>query len=138
MINEKYKIKQEVTYSDIDATFNIHPSTKDLILSKDVQAVTRSVRNLVLTNHYERPFHPEIGGNIRKMLFEQNTALTSNFIEKEIYNVIESFEPRVKLVSVDVNSDLDNNYLVATVSFYLINSVELTKIQIPFQRNIIL
>lgn len=137
MINEKYKIKQEVTYSDIDATFNIHPSTKDLVLSKDVQAVIRSVRNLVLTNHYERPFHPELGTNVRKMLFEQNTALTSNFIEKEIFTAIESFEPRVKLISVVVDTTLDDNYLIATISFYLINSVEITKIQIPFQRNII-
>lgn len=128
---------QQITFSDIDATFNLNPATNDLMLSKDVQAVNRSLRNLLLTNHYERPFHPELGSNIRKMLFEADISLTANFMQKEIYNVIQNFEPRVNLISVDIQTLPDQNAIIVNISYYLTNSTTPTTLQIPFQRDLL-
>lgn len=111
-----------ITCSDIDLTFNINPIKKDLILSINEKAISRSVRNLVLTNHYERPFHPEIGSNATKMLFEPITTVLENYLETEIFNVIKNFEPRVNLISVDVIVQRDG--YEATIKYYIINQVQ--------------
>lgn len=126
--------KQNPIYSDLDLLFKIHPVTNDLSVVKDLDAIFKSIRNLLLTNHYERPFHPEKGSNIRKMLFENIDRLSSNYIEREIFNVLSNFEPRIKLESINVWDDRDNNAVIAEISFYLINSTELTTVQIPFAR----
>jgi phage baseplate assembly protein W len=90
-------------YSDLDLFFVRKSSTSDVNKLMDIQAVKRSIRNLILTQYYEKPFHPEIGSGVRGALFELNTFVTSIILEQQVRNVIENFEPRAKLVSVLIN-----------------------------------
>ena len=109
-------------FSDLDLRFNIHPVTKDLVLSADDQAITRSIKNLVLTNHYERLMQATIGSNVNGMLFELMTPLTANQVQREIYDVITAFEPRAINVTVTVDAVPEQNALTATIQYFIENS----------------
>ena len=121
-------------YVDLDLTFKKHPVKNDLVLSVDDKAVIRSVRNLILTNHYERPFHPEIGSNVRKMLFEPISPLTANYLQREIEDTIRNFEPRVRLQQVLVQTSPDSNSYSAIISFFINNNTAPTTINFVLQR----
>lgn len=112
----------EPKFSDLSLNFTAHPVKGDVIKLIDDDAIKRSVRNLVLTNHFERPFHPEIGSNVRKLLFDNITSVTSFQIQREIIDVIQNFEPRVQMKQVTVVVDPDNNGYNATIEFYILNS----------------
>jgi len=86
----------------------------------DVEAVKRSVRNLIQTNHFERPFHPEIGGNVRAMLFEPMNPLTALNLQRKVEEVLLNFEPRIKLIQILANPDIDRNSYKLTISFLVI------------------
>ena len=107
-------------------------SNKDVNKVTDIQAVKRSVRNLVLLNSYEKPFHPEIAGDVRGLLFENMTPLTSAVIARKIQDVIENFEPRARLTGVQAIPDFDRNLYEVTVYFYVVNAptelVEVTQL----------
>lgn len=126
--------KENIIYSDLDLMFNIHPVKDDLVLSINEKAVIRSVRNLVLTNHYERLFQSEIGSNVRKMLFENISPMTANYVEREIYDVITAYEPRAKNLFVKVDSYPDENSLRANVIFYIDNSTTPTVVDMLLER----
>ena len=100
-------------FSDIDLNFTRNTITSDIIKVEDVIAVKRSVKNLVQTNFYERPFQPELGCGVRELLFENFTPMTKVFLEKKIQEVLLNYEPRIDLQSVKVDDDQDNNRLVA-------------------------
>lgn len=121
-------------YTDLDFTFTRHPVKDDIVLSVDDKAVIRSVRNLILTNHYERPFHPEIGSNVRKMLFEPISPLTANYLQREIEDTIKNFEPRVRLQQVVVQIEPDSNAYSAIISFFINNNTAPTTINFVLQR----
>lgn len=127
-------MKQEIYHSDIDLAFNIHPVKGDLMLSTNEKAIIRSVKNLVLTNHYERLFQSEIGSNVNKMLFELLTPLTANYLQKEIYDVITIFEPRATRLKVDVEAMEDYNAVNVTVQFYPQNAIQPTVINFLLER----
>jgi phage baseplate assembly protein W len=129
------KQQQNIVFSDLDLAFNIHPVRDDLVLSINEKAVTRSVRNLVLTNHYERLFQSEIGSNVRKMLFELISPLTENYVQKEIFDVITSYEPRAKNVYVEVDADPDGNSLRANVIFYVDGSARPVTVDMLLERS---
>lgn len=124
----------QILYTDLDLVFNIHPVKEDLVLSVNEKAVIRSVRNLVLTNHYERLFQSEIGSNVRKMLFENITPTTANYVEREIYDVITAYEPRAKNVFVRVDAYPEENALRANVIFYIDNSTQPTVVDMLLER----
>ena len=109
-------------WRDLDLFFGKKQASKDINKVVDVQAVKRSVRNLVLLNHYEKPFHPEIGSGVRDMLFELMTPITAFILAKKIEDVIENFEPRAKLVGVRALPNLDRNEYEVTVEFYVVNT----------------
>ena len=121
------------TYSDLDLFFGAKNVTKDISKVTNIQAVKRSVRNLVLTNHYEKPFHPEIGSGVRDILFEPMTPITANVLARKIEDVVENFEPRVKLIGVSARPNLDRNEYNVTIQFYVVNTptelVDLTEMQ---------
>lgn len=121
-------------YIDFDLNFNVHPIKKDINKHKDAKAVINSVKNLVLTNHYERLFHPEIGSNIRKMLFEPMDNITAIAIEREIREVIENFEPRVTIQTLDVVPYYDYDSFHVTLSFFIINRTEPITIKFLLER----
>jgi phage baseplate assembly protein W len=108
-------------YRDIALSFEKNSSTKDVIVKKDVDAVKQSVKNLILTNHFERPFHPEIGSGISSLLFEPLDPITANSLSRVIGEVITNFEPRAQLVSVDAKPNLDANSYEVTISFRVVN-----------------
>ena len=109
-------------YKDLNLNFTKHPVKRTLSVLTDVEAVKRSVRNLVMYSHYEKPFHPEIGSGIRTILFENMTPFVSNTLRRLIEDTITNFEPRVRLAEVAVNPNFDNNVYEVTVEFYVENS----------------
>ena len=122
-------------WRDLDLFFQRKPSNSDINTVTDVQAVKRSVRNLVLLNHYEKPFHPEIGSGVRDMLFELMTPITAVIITRHIEDVIENFEPRARLVGVRADPDLDRNAYDLTIEFYVVNvPTELVTLQVMLER----
>jgi len=122
-------------YSDIDFTFTKKPVTADVALSFDGQAVIRSIRNLLSTNHYERPFNPDLGANLNALLFEPISPLTSSALETEITNTIKNYEPRASIQSVVVNSQPDYNAYNVTSSFFIENSTLPTTVTLLLERN---
>jgi phage baseplate assembly protein W len=122
-------------YSDIDFTFTKKPVTADVALSYDQQAVSRSIRNLLLTNFYERPFNPRLGSNIGALLFEPISSATSAYLEKEIENTIKNYEPRARLKSIVVTPDEYNNAYNVSLTFYLENAATPTTVTIFLERN---
>jgi phage baseplate assembly protein W len=108
-------------YRDLDLFFS-KKSNKDVNKVTDVEAVKRSVRNLILLNSYEKPFHPEIAGDVRALLFENMTPLTSAVIARKIQDVIQNFEPRARLTGVDVIPDFDRNAYEVSIYFYVVNA----------------
>tara|TARA_Y100001937_G_scaffold102619_1_gene141152 strand:- start:4376 stop:4801 length:426 start_codon:yes stop_codon:yes gene_type:complete len=111
-------------YSDLNLNFTKNPATKDVARLTDVEAVKRAVRNLILTNRFERPFHPEIGSSIRDLLFELITPLNAVLLQDRIEEVIENFEPRAVVQQVMVQDEIDRNRYKVTISFYVNNMPE--------------
>jgi phage baseplate assembly protein W len=121
------KVTRKYDYSDLDLDFIAHPTTKDVVKKKSFDAIKRSVRNLVLTNFYDRPFRPGIGSNAQKILFDNINPFTATFLRDAIEEVIINFEPRVKLREdenngIVVNINPDNNGYDVTISFSIINT----------------
>ena len=108
-------------YKDLNLDFQTNTATKDIQKITDVEAVKRSVRNLVNTNHYEKPFHPEIGSNLRAMLFELITPQMNHAISKQIELLINNYEPRCRLVQVNAQPIFDRNGYACQISFYVVN-----------------
>jgi len=111
-------------YKDLNLGFQQNTATKDIQKLTDVEAVKRSVRNLINTNHYEKPFHPEIGSNLRAMLFENMTPTMNHVISKNIELLIINYEPRCRLVQVNTQPMFDRNGYSCQISFYVINHPE--------------
>ena len=122
-------------YTDLDLFFAKKATSKDISKVTDVQAVKRSIRNLILTDHYEKPFHPEIGSGIRGLLFELMSPITGNVLARVIEDVIENYEPRAKLIGVRVYPDMDRNAYEVTIEFYVINTpTELVDLTVMLER----
>jgi hypothetical protein len=109
-------------WKDLNMGFSSHPITGDINRVYDVESIKRSVKNLILTNYGERPFQPWIGSNIRGLLFEQMDPLTVSALKTQIEILLNNFEPRVVLTSLEIN-DLDSNSLRVTIYFTIINSI---------------
>ena len=122
-------------YSDLDLFFSRKSSDSDISKVTDIQAVKRSIRNLVLLNHFEKPFHPEIAGGIREMLFELMTPTVSAIIARKIEDVIKNYEPRARLVGVRASPDFDNNSYNVSIEFYVVNApTELVDMSVMLER----
>ena len=122
-------------YSDIDLFFGPKIGSKDVSKVTDFVAVKRSVRNLVLTNFYEKPFHPEIGSGVRDILFEPMTPISAYILTMKIEVAIENYEPRVRLVGVRALPDIDNNSYNVTLEFYVVNApTELVNMEVLLER----
>ena len=120
---------------DLDLDFTAHPNTGQLSLKKDEQAIIRSVRYLLLTNFYERPFHPEIGSNLTKQLFEPMTYASVLRIKDSIVECINNFEPRVSLTSLEVNPNFDLNAYDVVMTFYIVNQEVERQTRFLLERN---
>ena len=122
-------------YSDIDLFFGPKTGSKDITKLTYFTAVKRSVRNLILTNPYEKPFHPEIGSGVRDILFEPMTPISAYVLTMKIEEVIENFEPRARLIGVRAIPNLDNNAYEVTIEFYVVNApTELVSMEVLLER----
>ena len=122
-------------YSDIDLFFGPKIGSKDVSKVTNITAVKRSVRNLILTNFYEKPFHPEIGSGVRDILFEPMTPISAYILTMKIEEVIDNFEPRARLVGVRATPNLDNNAYNVTIEFYVVNApTELVNMEVLLER----
>ena len=122
-------------YIDLDLLFKRMIPRGDVNTITDIQAVKRSVRNLVLLNPYEKPFHPEISSGVRGMLFELMTPFVAAQLTKKVEDVINNFEPRARLVSVRSIPDYDRNAYEVSVEFYVVNTpTELVDLTVMLER----
>lgn len=109
-------------FSDIPTNLTVHPKKQDLLMITNEEAVKRSIRNLINTNTYERLFQPDIGGNVRGLLFENFSRLTISQIENTIEAVILNNEPRANLIQVKVTPSIDQNVLNVSILFSVIGA----------------
>ena len=122
-------------FKDLNLDFQQNTATKDIQKITDIEAVKRSVRNLINTNHYEKPFHPEIASGVRDMLFELMTPVTSTILARKIEDVISNYEPRARLISVTALPNLDRNEYEVSIEFYVVNQpTELVDLTIMLER----
>lgn len=126
---------REIVFSDVNVTFTPHPVTGKLPVLKNAEAVKRAVRNLILTNYYERPYEPTFGGNIRALLFENaDDPLLANLIENQIENAIASYEPRAKVLGIDVRVLPDQNGIAIKITFQVVNQRFPVELDVEIQR----
>ena len=109
-------------FKDLDLFFSKKSTSSEISKVSGVQSIKRSVRNLILTNIYEKPFHPEIGSGIRDLLFEPLSPITAFVLSQRVEDVIENFEPRARLVGVRALPDLDRNSYEISIEFYVQNA----------------
>ena len=121
-------------YKDLDLDFGRNSVTNDVNKLTDIEAVKRSVRNLINTSHFDRPFHPEIGSSVRAMLFEPMTPLTALNLQRKVQEVLTNFEPRIKLVQIVSNPNIDSNSYDLRIYFYVIGSNDLIEVQTFLER----
>jgi phage baseplate assembly protein W len=127
---------KKVTNKDFDLSFRAHPSTGKLLVKKDDDAVKQGLKNLLLTNRYERPFRPEYGGDVRKRLFDNFDTVFASDYENQIKTAIKNYEPRAVIDDYDsvvVKEDIDGNQLSITVKFR--NAVTLSDVSIDINLN---
>jgi hypothetical protein len=122
-------------FIDLDLNFNSHPIKKDVTKVVDELAVINSIKNLLLTNHYERPFQPDLGSNVRKLLFDNMDQITASALERQVTDVLRNFEPRAQITYINILPDFDNNSYNVSMEFRIINQTEPISIQFFLQRS---
>ena len=112
------------TFTDFDISFTKHPVTDDVSLKTDDNAIIQSIRNLIMTNYGERPFHPKLGSNLNRVLFEPLDNFSASIINSEIKILIKNFERRVSLDEIRVKPDYSRDAYYVTLVFHLVNSLK--------------
>jgi phage baseplate assembly protein W len=115
-------ISRQPDYSDLDLDFKINPITGDINKKKGADAIKRSIRNLIFTNYYERPFKMEIGSGVPRLLFDNVDVITASSIKDAIEILINTYERRVQLLDVSVYADTDNNGFNVQMSYVILNT----------------
>ena len=127
--------KSSRIYRDLDLFFKKKGTNSDVNKVEDIQAVKRSIRNLVLLNEHEKPFHPEIHSGVRDMLFENMTPVVSNILARKIEDVIVNFEPRARLQTVRAIPQFDKNAYEVSIEFFVVNTpTELDAMSLMLER----
>lgn len=127
-------VSRQRPYADLDLKFRVNENTRDVRPVKDLGAIKNSIRNLMLTNKLERPFQPEIGSNLTKLLFEPADPITISLIKEDIINTIDNYEPRVSLTNVSVEDYSDRNAYFVSVEFRVINLNTDAQIELYLER----
>ena len=121
-------------FADLDLNFTPHPVTGDVGFKKDENAVKQAVKNLVLTQNFERPFHSEIGSSLRSLLFEPATPMTKEILRKTISDTITNFEPRVDLIDVEIRYTLDDTAVDVRIVFKIRNTFTPIDVNLTLER----
>lgn len=127
-------LQDNTFFSDFNMSFATHDTTKDLSVLKNENSVKQAIKNLILTDVYERPFQPGIGCNIRNVLFELFSPQTSDRAKTYIRETIEQYEPRASIKDISVSPNVDQNTLAATIKFSIINTVEIQNLTVLVDR----
>ncbi len=122
------------TFSDLDLNFTAHPVTKDIVLRYDENAVKTSLKNLILTSNFERPFHSEIGSPIKRLLFEPVSPMLGVVMKRAIVDTVNNFEPRVELLNVDVLVSENSNSIGVTIEFKIVNTERPLSLDLVLER----
>lgn len=122
------------TFSDLDFMFTAHPVTKDITRRYDDNAIKASLKNLILTSNYERPFHSEIGSQIRALMFEPASPMLAQMLKRAVIDVVNNFEPRVFLDDVTVGFAPDSNAVYITVEFRIVNTERPLSLDLVLER----
>jgi phage baseplate assembly protein W len=122
------------TFSDLDFNFSKHPATGDVATRYDENAIKQSLRNLILTKNYERPFRSYLGSQVNSLLFEPISPLTTAMLERAISDVIQNFEPRVNLLKVTVIYSPENSDVYVTISFKIKNTLTPLSVNLILER----
>lgn len=128
------KTETQEIYADFPMSFEVSPLNGDLLRKTNEEAVKESIRNLIMTSRGERLFQPDIGSDIRYMLFEQNTPDNLIIIKEKIKDTINSHEPRVNIQDVVVNSEMDSHSVSVTLTFYVINKQDPVVLNLTLER----
>lgn len=127
-------IARDPNYSDLDLDFIAHPTTGDVVKKYGDDAIKRSIRNLIMTNFYDKPFRPGVGSNVTKLLFENSTPIVKNLISGAITEMVNNYEPRIRIRKIDVNfSETDNAYNI-TIFFTIVNTSQPVTINLFLER----
>ena len=124
-------------YKDLSLFFTPNPVSGDVTMVTDVQDIKRSVRNLVMTNRFEKPFHPEVASHVRDLLFERFTPITFNLLRNRIETVLANYEPRVSVTDIEIDDSgraMDNNELNVRIYFTLKNDPQIQSVDILLER----
>jgi phage baseplate assembly protein W len=122
------------TYTDLDAAFTLNPRTRDVATKSDEAAIRNSIRNLIQTKNYERPFRPDLGCQIYGLLFDNLTPLTVAVAERTIWQVLNKYEPRIDIYSVDVSVGSDDISMNVEVIYRIINTNQPLRFNTTFSR----
>lgn len=122
------------SFKDLDLNFTVHPVNKNLNLAINERAIINAVKNIVLTNHYEKPFFPDYGSNVRKLLFDNFDMVTAIALQNEIEKCLINFEPRIAVTSVKVQPNYDSNAFNVIMDFSIKNISEPVTINFMLQR----
>ena len=124
-------------YKDLSLFFTPNPVSGDVTMVTDVQDIKRSVRNLIMTNRFEKPFHPEVASHVRDLLFERFTPITFNLLRNRIETVLANYEPRVSVTDIEIDDSgraMDNNELNVRIFFTLRNDPQIQSVDILLER----
>ena len=130
--NPNAKTNAVENFSDLDISFVAHPISGDVAIKKDSDAIKRSVRNIVLTNHYERPFKPSFGANLRRLLFETIGVGMTNKAAKEIAKALTILEPRISNVTFDIKNR--GNEMNITIYYVIVNTQQQQNLEFTVSR----
>jgi len=115
-------ISRQPDYSDLDLDFKINPITGDINKKKGVDAVKRSLRNLIFTSYYERPFNSSLGSDVPRLLFDNVDVITASLLEDALGRLINTYEPRVEITRLSVYADIDNHGFNVQLEYVILNT----------------
>ena len=121
-------------FSDLDLNFTAHPVSGDITRRFDEDAIKQSVKNLLLTRNYERPFHSEIGSPVRQLLFDLPGPMFNIMLQRAVIDVINNFEPRVEVLDVRINDSIDTNAVYITLEFKIVNTERPITLDLALER----
>jgi len=126
--------RQTQIFKDIDLLFTAHPNTKDVVKKRNEEAIKQSVKSLILTQYYERPFHSEIGSPVRGLLFELATPLTVHTLKRGIIDTLENFEPRIRVLDVNIFMQDEQNACDISITYEIIGLQTTEELTITVER----
>lgn len=132
MVKQTFENKNR--YKDFDLSFSRNPLTNDIAKKTDANSITQSVRSLLNTAYYERPFRPRVGTSIRKILFEPADYITMSDLKSGIEEVIINYEPRIKLIDIDITDLSEQNAYAIQIVYSLVNIAEVKTINVTLKR----